>query len=115
MIDIQFIVKCKNISDAGEVITYTNENIGYVEMVNSIINHLEDESYDYEDEYKIGVYPYDEWDYEAFVDDEIKSGKSLFITIYKENGVLDWYWDIAKTIDTDAKIMTFNQFEKTYM
>ena len=115
MIDIQFIVKCKNISDAGEVITYTNENIGYDEIANAIIDYLEDESYDYEDEYKFGVYPYDEWDYEAFVDDEIKSGKYLFITIYKENGVLDWYWDIAKTIDTDVKIMTFKQFEKNYM
>ena len=115
MIDIQFIVKCKNISDAGEVITYVDENIGYDEISDAIICHLDDESYDYEDEYKVGNYPYDEWDYEAFVDDEIKSGKSLFITIYKENGVLDWYWNIAKTIDTDAKIMTFKQFEKEYM
>lgn len=114
--EIKFAVKCKTISDAADVVSYANEYDGYDELVNAIIAFLEDESYEYEDKYKLGEYPYEEWDYEEFVNDEVKSGKFLFITIYEENGELDWYWDIEKKYPKPkVKIMTYNQFCDKYL
>lgn len=114
--EIKFAVKCKTISDAADVVPYANEDYGYDELVNAIIAFLEDESYEYEDDYKIGTYPYDEWDYEGFVDDEVKSGKFLFITIYEEKGKLDWYWNLEKKYSTpEVKVMTYKQFCNKYL